>query len=63
MPIESYIVRIYRRDDNDPHAIAGTVESAGTEEKKSFTSSRELLRILSLSGPIRPQHRNGRAKG
>jgi hypothetical protein len=34
--MESYIVRIYRGETNNPHNLIGTVEQAGTEEKNPF---------------------------
>ena len=43
--MDSYIVRIYRRTDEPPE-LAGKVEKAGTEMKKYFHSSGELLNIL-----------------
>lgn len=43
--MDSYIVRIYRRTDEPPE-LAGKVEKAGTEIKKYFHSSGELMKIL-----------------
>jgi hypothetical protein len=45
-PVESYIVRIYRRDNEDVKKIVGMVELVGLEEMKAFRNSRELLKIL-----------------
>jgi len=44
--LESYIVRIYRRDDNKPVEIAGIVESIEAEKKQPFKNMDELSRIL-----------------
>ena len=44
--IETYIVRIYRRDRNDPQNIAGLVEIIGAGEKMTFTSRDELWGVL-----------------
>jgi len=44
---ESYIVRIYRRDDDNPEALVGLVESVGTEGVKKFGSGGELLKLIS----------------
>jgi len=43
--MDSYIVRIYRRT-GEPPELAGKVEKAGTEMKKYFHSSGELMKIL-----------------
>ncbi len=44
--MDSYIVRIYRRDREDTNRVSGVVEWSETREKKSFQGSDELLRIL-----------------
>jgi len=44
--MDSYIVRIYRRDMNDPRRIAGLVELVEQEEKRAFTGIEELVNIL-----------------
>ena len=44
--MESYIVRIYRRDHNKPLEIAGLVESIEAEKKQAFKNMNELSRIL-----------------
>jgi len=44
--MESYIVRIYRGETDNPHNLVGTVEQAGTEEKKSFADIDELWNIF-----------------
>jgi len=46
--MENYIVRIYRRDD-DQNAIAGIVEVVGTQEQKPFKTHKELLAILNMA--------------
>lgn len=43
--MDSYIVRIYRRTDEPPE-LAGKVEKAGTEIKKYFHNTGELVKIL-----------------
>ncbi len=52
--MESYIVRIYRRDDKHPDKIAGLVVFAGSQEQKSFGNYQELWDILSVSGAEKP---------
>jgi len=44
--LESYIVRIYRRDHNKPVEIAGIAESIEAEKKQAFKNMDELSRIL-----------------
>jgi len=44
--LESYIVRIYRRDHDKPVEIAGIVESVEAEKKQPFKNMDELSRIL-----------------
>ena len=44
--MESYIVRIYRREKDDPRSFVGMVEEVGVEEKKAFTNLDELWNIL-----------------
>lgn len=56
----SYIVRIYRRGEDDPRVVVGVVEEVGVREKKGFHSIEELRLILDVPAgqPIR-QPRNG----
>jgi hypothetical protein len=42
----SYMVRIYRRNENDPRLLVGVVEEVGTEGKKAFSNLYELWDIL-----------------
>jgi len=44
--MDSYLVRIYRRDKNNPGEITGTVEKIGTEKSHGFKSLAELGRII-----------------
>ena len=44
--MESYIVRIYRRDRKKPHLVAGVVEEVGNTEKRGFENIDELKSIL-----------------
>ena len=47
--MDSYVVRVYRREAEKPCGLAGVVEYAGAEEKgtRAFRSCDELLEILS----------------
>ena len=44
--IDYYIVRIYRREKDDPDSIVGTIEQANSSERKAFRCSDELWSIL-----------------
>ena len=44
--MENYIVRIYRRVENDPRILVGVVEEVGVEGNKAFTNLEELWKIL-----------------
>jgi len=61
--MESYLVRIYRREENNPRLLVGVVEMPGVNEKKAFQNLYELWDILN---PIKKNpgqsRRNGREK-
>lgn len=44
--MDSYIVRIYRRGQDDPGELAGLVEMVGTSERMSFRDFPELTSVL-----------------
>lgn len=44
--MDCYIVRIYRRDENDSRNIVGLVETIGIEERRAFKGTDELITIL-----------------
>ena len=48
----SYVVRIYRRDENNPRLLVGVVEEVGTEGKKAFSNLYELWDILNSTKRI-----------
>ena len=49
--MDSYVVRIYRRDSQDPQSITGSVEVVASEnhEEKTFADFNELRNILSIT--------------
>lgn len=47
MPLESYVVRIYRRPGGRRHGLVGLVEAVGMGGKQAFTNAEELWAILS----------------
>ena len=57
--MESYIVRIYRGETDNPHNLVGTVEQAGTEEKKSFANMDELWTIFN---PLKKRQKKGEGR-
>ena len=69
--MENFIVRIYRRQTDDPDCITGVVEKPGLSENKRFSSIEELIEIIaphnsSASGNMRKQvieHRKYRRFG
>ena len=46
MVMESYLIRIYRRDEKDPERITGTVEEIGTQKSQGFKNVVELGGII-----------------
>jgi hypothetical protein len=58
--MESYIVRIYRGDADNPQNFIGTVEQAGTEERKSFADIDELWKIFN---PLKRRQKKGKGSG
>ena len=42
----SYLVRIYRKSDNNPRLLVGVVEEVGAKDKKAFNNVYELWDIL-----------------
>lgn len=44
--MESFIVRIYRRNRTKPEEIAGLVETVGTDEKSAFQSFAGLVTAI-----------------
>lgn len=59
-PMDSYVVRIYRRNNGSPQKIVGLVELVDCEEAKAFTSFEELRVILnSRQGDAAHKKTNG----
>ena len=50
--IDHYIVKVYRRDKDDPQKIVGQIQHVSTECERPFTHLEELIEILSLGGSI-----------
>lgn len=57
---ENYLVRIYRRDAEDPERITGLVEFIEAGEKKSFATFNDLKAILAANcAKKHPEQENG----
>ena len=46
MSTESYVVRIYRRTRDDPHAVLGVLEAVDSEWQQPFSTIEQLLQLL-----------------
>ena len=44
--MDSYVVRIYRREGEKSRILIGTVEAAGTDKRMGFSNIEELWEIL-----------------
>lgn len=63
--VDSYIIRIYRRNRKDPTKVAGVVEVIGKEGKKGFLDPKSLWAILTApwgQPRSRPDVSGGRRK-
>jgi len=47
--LENYVLRIYRREKNDPRILVGVVEEVGVDGNKAFSNLDELWFILNSS--------------
>jgi hypothetical protein len=56
--MKTYIVRIYRFEEQKPLNLVGVVEEVGIEERKAFSNYDELWNILKVSSfPLSSQKR------
>jgi hypothetical protein len=53
--MDSYVVTIYRRPDQDGGQLAGLVERIGDGEQRAFQNGGQLLEYLSREGATRGQ--------
>ena len=58
--MDTYIIRIYRREENESHTLAGTVEEPGIPEKRGFVNFDQLRDILNLKKKklLKPRRRS-----
>ena len=55
LTLDSYIIRIYRRDVDRGRELAGLVERIGNGKRQAFRSSEELWAFLTGSRPPRKE--------
>jgi hypothetical protein len=60
--LDTYIVRIYRRDHAEPNNIVGVVEIIEANVKETFKNAVELTRILSNPEGRLPSKRKKRVR-
>ena len=46
--LDSYVIRIYRKAENEPRLLVGTAQKIGQEDKMAFSTVDELWGILNL---------------
>lgn len=61
--MDSYVVRIYRRNSSSPQNLVGLVELIDTNQELAFTNYDELLAILSHRQAFIPEKNKDRKKG
>ena len=55
--MDNYIVRIYRREKDNPRMLIGLVEEVGASGKKAFNTFDDLWEILN---PVKSEGEGGR---
>ncbi len=55
--MESYLVRIYRKENNNPRLLVGVIEEVGKDGKKAFSNLYELWDILNPTKEKQLSHR------
>lgn len=50
--MDTYIIRIHRRQESDPHTVVGTVEEPGIPKRKAFSNLDQLWDILKLKKKV-----------
>jgi hypothetical protein len=59
MDQDDYIIRIYRRDPQNPRIVVGTVEQVGEKLKMGFTDFEELRLIMGVPRGQTPRREQG----
>jgi len=61
--MNTYVVRVYRSDEDKPRLLVGVVEEVGVEGKKAFNNLEELWAILNPRGKEATQLKTGTGDG
>lgn len=64
--MDSYLVRIYRKTEDNPRMLIGVVEEVGKKEKKAFNTLNELWDILNRRRELKKRktsENGGKEKG
>ena len=61
--MDSYIIRIYRQEKEQPRSVIGTAERVGDEGKRPFKNVDELWEILNATGRMPKGKNRERASG
>ena len=61
--MNSYLVRIYRKAEDNPRMLIGVVEEVGEKEKKAFNSLNELWDILNQRKELKKRKISGNGAG
>ncbi len=60
--MNSYVVRIYRQEEDNPRKLVGVVEEVGVKGKRAFTDIDDLWEILCAPKKYAKEKRASRAK-
>lgn len=55
MPMQTYVVRVYRTQADHLHQLVGVVEQPGSSVSLPFSNVDELWAILTVPAPARPE--------
>ena len=58
--MDSYLIRIYRREKDNPEAIVGTIEEIGAQETYTFKNLSELSKVITV--PKKRRRRTAKKK-
>ena len=61
--MNSYLVRIYRKAEDNPRMLIGVVEEVGKKEKKAFNTLNELWDILNQRKELKKRKISGNGAG
>ena len=61
--MDSYLVRIYRRAEDNPRVLVGVIEEVGVREKKAFNNLQELWKILNQRKELKKRKISGNGAG